>query len=221
MKFFYIILNIGFITVIVITVHSFFASTVNPAVRLTKQLKVKKSKPVSTVVVKKNNNKVLDANIAIKYNLFAPNRGNVAGQQQVTRNPLNNSSSARKFKLVGVYRFGKIRGAIILSSPQSRLRSRSRYRRRPVQPASAKQQTKRFYRVGEMVNDGFRLKKVETRTVLLTKGSESITLEIEHNNPIIRESSTPKNKARRVSMHVSPVVHKRSGLSHNSRPSIN
>ena len=202
MKYLYIALNILFISVIVIASRSYFASTDDNLIS-----KTKKSKPSTTHSVKTKQNpsvktvSQLNANIAVQHNLFNPNRGGSANKQTGNKPSSRNNHVAQKFKLVGVYRFGKNHGAIIISSNQSRRSRSSRRNRNNPPPTTSK--VKRFYRMGDVLDNGFILKKVETRTVVLSKGSESITLEIEHNNPTIRESSKPKNSAKRVSMKVS------------------
>jgi hypothetical protein len=208
MKFLYIILNILFITVIVLTSRSLFAPEASKLSSISKKTQTPKTKSSRTQKkATRRTRKKLDANIAVKYNLFDPSRGNSADDTS-TKLSQSNSQIAKQFKLVGVYRFGKIHGAVIISSnsgsrSRSRSKSRSRSTRRQTQPTTPQQKAKRFYRLGDVLDNGFVLKKVDTRTVLLSKGSESVILEIEHNNPIIRESSKPKLNAKRVSMKVS------------------
>lgn len=201
MKFLYIALNILFITVVVIASRDYLTPRNQSPVNKTKKVKSITASPVKTkqkIRIKKV--KQLNANIAVQYNLFDPNRGISKKSKTDTKNPMrSNNNTSKQFKLVGVYRFGKKHGAVIISSGKS---NRSHSGRHINSNASSK--SKRFYQLGEVLSNGFTLKKVETRTVVLSRGSESITLEIEHNNPTIRETSTPKNKAKRVSMQINP-----------------
>ncbi|MCF6175290.1 MAG: hypothetical protein L3J71_05955 [Victivallaceae bacterium] len=200
MKFLYIVLNILFITVIVIASRSYFVPADDNLLNKTKKVKATTATPVKTKQqTKPQTAKPLNANIAVKYNLFNPNRGGSANNDAGIKKASNrNSYAGQQFKLVGVYRFGKKHGAIIISSNRS---SRSRSGRRARKITTAPKKAKRFYRLGDMLDNGFILKKVDTRTVLLSKGSESITLEMERNNPTVREGSKPKRNAKRVSMN--------------------
>jgi hypothetical protein len=217
MKFIYLTLNIVALGIIIFTSRSYFAVKTNKlSINRTPNLlsQMQKGKLQQVVV-----DKVMmsDENIAIKYNLFSPNRGGTiesAGKGKSFKR--NNSRISQQFKLVGVCRFGKTSGAIIIGNNRN---LRSRFNRRSIVNKQEAGKSKRFYRHGDILSNGFTLTKIETRTVQLTKGRETITLEMERNNVPNREGSRPHNKAKRVSMLESqPTKHYNRGRGrYNSR----
>ena len=198
MKFIYLTLNIVAIGIIIFTSRSYFAVKPNKLSinRAQKTLPQMQSGKVQQAVIGKT--VMPDENIAIKYNLFSPSRGgnnlNTGTSKSFKR---NNNRISQQFKLVGVFRFGKTSGAIIIGNNRT---LSSRFNRRSNVKKQATGKSKRFYRHGDILANGFTLTKIATRTVQLTKGRESITLEMERNNALSREGSKPHNKAKRVSM---------------------
>lgn len=195
MKIFYILLNIIFIAVATLAFEAYFSG------KPEQDLLVKKKKnktPVKTTAIRKPSTKNIpktqmpDTTVLVKNNLFTPDRGQEAETEE--KSAASAPSPHPELKLVGVCSFGKIQGAIILENN----------RRAPVRRTGTNKQEdppKRFYLLGEQLDNGFTLKQVNEKSVVLNKGSDQIVLPLEKNN---KQSPTvsPVRPAPTVNRHL-------------------
>jgi hypothetical protein len=141
-----------------------------------------------------------------EHNLFDPKRGN---EDAVVDAPIIKNS---EMELIGICRYGETAGAIILISqknvvaPQRNPRFR-RGRRTPVpQPQVQKQQNqqkqaKRYYRIGQTMDNGYVLKEVNSDSVLVSRGSDELVLKMDYadkgssNRISVATAKPPEKKA--------------------------
>ncbi len=126
------------------------------------------------------------AGLVTRYNLFNITRcpDAVSGR----RGP-----SAQQMTLIGIYKMGNSRGAIIQQTQQ-----RS-WRRTTTNTNNAQQPIKQFYTVGEVLSNGYTLASIDDGQVTLSRGGSTMQLQLEKAGRGISTSATTTQTQRRLS----------------------
>lgn len=125
------------------------------------------------------------AGLVTRYNLFNITRcpDAVSGR----RGP-----STQQMTLIGIYKMGNSRGAIIQQTQQ-------RSRRTTTNTNNAQQPIKQFYTVGEVLSNGYTLASIDDGQVTLSRGGSTMQLQLEKAGRGISTSATTTQTQRRLS----------------------
>lgn len=136
-------------------------------------------------------------------NLFDPTRGGNATTDKTAPPPLDED-----MELIGICKFGGHEGAIISISPKKTraIRRRGRFMRRTAAKASPQEKTKRYYKKGEVLTNGYTLEKVEHNSVILVRGNEERALTFKFGDKtslsrLVKASTKPKEQEKNLKPH--------------------
>ena len=138
------------------------------------------------------------AGLVTRYNLFNITRcpDAVSGR----RGP-----STQQMTLIGIYKMGNSRGAIIQQTQQ-------RSRRTTTNTNNAQQPIKQFYTVGEVLSNGYTLASIDDGQVTLSRGGSTMQLQLEKAGRGISTSATTTQTQRRQVQHRSLAPSRLGGL---------
>lgn len=160
MRKIYLILNIIFITAIVLLLDA-YSESVNSSSAPFKKRRIKKQNvKVKLPFVQRSPWNSNMAMILANSKLFEANRGQEATKKEAPARPGQRSN----FKLMGVCKFGKIEGAIIIDTSRG-----------------SKSNNKTFFKIGEEVGNGYKLYSVTKKNAILKNGSNKLTLDMAKN----------------------------------------
>jgi phage gpG-like protein len=127
-------------------------------------------------------------------NLFDPTRGGNATNDKSAPPQLDED-----MELIGICKFGGHEGAIISVSPKkaSSRTIRRRGERKIAGKPQTKEKTKRYYKKGETLTNGYMLEKVENNSVILVRGNEERALTFKFGdktsmNRLVKASAKPE-----------------------------
>ncbi len=159
MRKIYLILNIIFITAVVILLNA-YAGGIQSSVDTLNKRPLKRNKLNKKIKIRNRQVIIPDENlisILTNSNLFEVNRG----EETVVAKKSSGTRTKYNFKLMGVCHFGKLKGAIITNSSRNRASS-----------------GKSYFTIGEEVGDGFKLYDITSKTAILKNGTRKISLEL-------------------------------------------
>jgi phage gpG-like protein len=142
----------------------------------------------------RNNKNIPKVSSLWEKNLFDPTRGGNATTDKSESPPLDED-----MELIGICKFGGHEGAIISILPEKRTSRiiRRRGPRRITAKAQPKEKTKRYYKKGETLTNGYTLEKVENNSVILVRGNEERALTFKFGdktsmNRLVKATEKPK-----------------------------
>jgi len=125
-----------------------------------------------------------------KRSLFASYRGESLTHEQHVAAPQKKAA----MELIGICKFGKTTGAIIIDkTPQ-------RSMRRPLPGQTSKTGRSKYYRLGQTLVSGYTLKAIHKKSVVLVRGSEELELGLEFGDStsLARNKTEVKTQQNRI-----------------------
>jgi hypothetical protein len=153
--------------------------------------------PEPAKAVKKNvvapETETINIKDVVSNNPFHPQRGkNTEEQAPSAAPPPSPPGRQPQFELTGICVMGNITGAIIINKqPNRHVRSRHIKSRHTRSAPDTEQQKKRFFKLNDVVSDGYKLIAVTQDSATLQGPSGKIDLQIEHKRFELESKSIP------------------------------